>query len=538
MPIISQTKPVLKGVAQTASIGWPWSPDLGNGMFKNPVIFADYSDPDVIRAGDDFYLIASSFNCTPGLPILHSKDLVNWTIINHAVRNLPHPRYAEVQPGCGIWAPAIRFHAGKFWVFFPMPDEGIYVTMADDPAGCWSEPHLLRAGRGLIDPCPFWDDDGHAYLVHAYAGSRAGIKHRLHVRPMSPDGSRLLGDGEVVFHQPEKHPTLEGPKLYKRNGYYYIFAPAGGVKEGWQTVLRAKNIFGPYEDRIVLAQGDTQINGPHQGAWVETQAGESWFLHFQDCGAYGRVVHLQPMQWVDDWPVMGHVNGDGIGQPVPVCKKPNVGGIFPAETPQTSDEFDSDQLGLQWQWQTNYSDKWFSLAERPGWLRLHSVPLPAKAANLWLAPNLPLQKFSAPEFAVTAKLDFSKLATGERAGLIVMGQDYSYLAVERTKIGFRVVRVACKNAAAEGRETEEQSAPSVGDSVWLRVKVGRDGQCRFSYSTDGENFVALGKSFAAREGKWIGAKVGLFCAATTAGNASGCADFDFFRFSAGEDDAP
>jgi len=157
----------LKTAAQTTSAGWPWSPDLGDGRFKNPILFADYSDPDAVRVNDDFYLVASSFNCTPGLPILHSRDLVNWKIINHALPNLPHARYAQVQPGCGVWAPAIRFHAGKFWIFFPMPDEGIYVITADDPAGRWSEPHLLRAGRGLIDPCPFWDDDGQAYLIHA-----------------------------------------------------------------------------------------------------------------------------------------------------------------------------------------------------------------------------------------------------------------------------------------------------------------------------------------------------------------------------------
>jgi beta-xylosidase len=353
---------------------------------------------------------------------------------------------------------------------------------------------------------------------------------------MSPDAKRLLDDGEIIFHQPEKYPTIEGPKLYKRNGYYYIFAPAGGVKEGWQTVLRARNIFGPYEDRTVLAQGDTQINGPHQGAWVETQTGESWFLHFQDCGAYGRVVHLQPMKWVDDWPVMGGGRDGGIGQPVPVCKKPDVGKTFLAEIPQTSDEFDSDRLGPQWQWPANASDKWFSLESRRGWLCLYPVP-PAEAANLWLAPNILSQKFPAPEFAVTTKLDFSRLGPGDKAGLVIMGLDYSYLAVERTKGGFQLVKTACKDAPSENGEAQEQAAPCHGDPVWLRVAVGLEAQCRFSYSLDGENFTALGKPFTAREGKWIGAKVGLFCAAKI-GNASGHADFDFFHFSAGGGDPP
>jgi len=518
--------------------GWAWSPDLGDGRFKNPILFADYSDPDAIRVNDDFYLIASSFNCTPGLPILHSKDLVNWTIINHALPNVPDPRYAQVQPGCGVWAPAIRFHAGKFWIFFPTPDEGIYVVNADDPAGQWSEPHLLQAGRGLIDPCPLWDDDGRAYLVYAYAGSRAGIKDRLRVSPMSPDGSRLLGEGEIIFYQPKKYPTLEGPKLYKRNGYYYVFAPAGGVKQGWQTVLRSRNIYGPYEDRIVLAQGDTQINGPHQGAWVQTQSGEDWFLHFQDCGAYGRVVHLQPMKWVDDWPVMGQTNGSGIGQPVAVCKKPDVGKTFPAEIPQTSDEFDSGRFGLQWQWQANESKAWYSLTTRPGWLRLNAAPVPGKAANLWLAPNVVAQKFPAPEFAVTTKLDFTALADGEEAGIIILGLDYSSLAVERTQGGFQLVKAVCKDAPSENPEAQEQTAPCRGDSVWLRVTVGLGAQCQFSYSPDDKNFTALGKPFTARVGKWIGAKVGLFCASVKPGNPSGHADFDCFRFSAPVSSAP
>src|SRR6185312_14445846 len=229
MQTASPTQRSAKSVP-AASGAFPWQPDCGDGTYRNPIICADYSDPDVVRVGDDFYLVASSFNCTPGLPILHSKDLVNWTIINHALKNLPHPRYGEVQPGCGVWAPAIRFHANKFWIFFPTPDEGIYVITTADPNGQWTEPHLLQAGKGLIDPCPLWDDDVQAYLVHAYAGSRAGIKHRLRVCPMAPDASRILGEGKIVYHEPEKHPTLEGPKFLKRDGWYYILAPAGGVE--------------------------------------------------------------------------------------------------------------------------------------------------------------------------------------------------------------------------------------------------------------------------------------------------------------------
>jgi beta-xylosidase len=504
---------------------WPWTPDQGDGTFRNPIIFADYSDPDVVRHGDDFYLTASSFNCTPGLPILHSYDLVNWTIINHAVMNLPDPRYNKVQHGCGIWAPAIRFHAGKFWIFFPTPDEGIYVTTAKDPVGKWSKPHLLIAGKGLIDPCPLWDDDGKAYLVHAYAGSRAGIKHVLRVRPMSPDGSRFLGEGQIVFNDPAHHPTLEGPKFYKKDGWYYILAPAGGVKAGWQVALRSRNVYGPYEDKIILAQGKTDVNGPHQGALVETKSGESWFVHFQDRDAYGRIVHLQPVTWEDGWPIMGD-----HGEPMLVVKKPDVGRSYPIAGPQTKDEFDSPKLGLQWQWHANHQEAWFSLSARPGWLRLFAVPRPDKAVNLWPVPNLLLQKPPAPDCTITTKLDFRKLAAGERAGLIVMGIDYSYLAVERTSTGFRLVKVACRDAEHAGEEIVEGEAASLSGSGLLRVKVTSGAVCEFSFSRDGKEFVSLGKSFTAREGKWIGAKVGLFCSAPGQTKAPGHTDFDWFRF--------
>jgi beta-xylosidase len=184
-------QPTLKpGPSLAQSYAYPWTPDCGDGTYHNPVLYADYSDPDVIRHREDFYLVASSFNCTPGLPILHSRDLVNWTLVNHALKNIPGERYRKVQPGCGVWAPSLRFHAGKFWIFFATPDEGIYLTTAEKPLGSWSEPHLVREGKGLIDPCPLWDDDGKAYLVHAYAHSRSGLKHKLRICPM-----RLMARG-------------------------------------------------------------------------------------------------------------------------------------------------------------------------------------------------------------------------------------------------------------------------------------------------------------------------------------------------------
>jgi beta-xylosidase len=306
-----------------------WISDNGDGTYTNPIIFADYSDPDVIRVGEDFYLVSSSFSHTPGLPVLHSRDLVSWEIVGHAVQNLPSPIFQTPQHGNGVWAPSIRYHQGEFWIFYGDPDLGIFMVNTKNPAGSWESPVLVKEAKGWIDPCPLWDDDGNAYLVHVWAKSRAGFNSILTINKLSPNGTSILDAGIVVFDGHGQHPTIEGPKIYKRNGYYYIFAPAGGVKNGWQTVLRSKDIYGPYEDKIVLEQGSTTINGPHQGAWVELTSGESWFIHFQDRGAYGRIVHLQPMQWQDDWPTMGvDFDGNGIGEPVSMYRKPEVGKNF------------------------------------------------------------------------------------------------------------------------------------------------------------------------------------------------------------------
>lgn len=491
----------------------PWQPDQGDGTYCNPVLYADYSDPDVVRVGEDFYLTASSFNCTPGLPILHSKDLVNWTIIGHALKNLPHAHYEKVQPGWGVWAPAIRFHAGKFWIFYPTPDEGIFIITADHPAGPWSEPRCLIEGKGLIDPCPLWDDDGQAYLVHAYAKSRCGIKHMLRVRPMATDGSKLLGEGQIVFHQPEKHPTLEGPKFLKKDGWYYILAPAGGVETGWQVAFRSKNIYGPYEDKIVLAQGDTDINGPHQGALVDTADDGWWFLHFQDSDIYGRIVHLQPVEWRDGWPFMGR-----NGEPVRRHAKPFVVANQYLAMPATSDEFDSPRLGLQWQWQANHRDNWHSLTARPGWLRLFP-----QAATLPLneQPNLLLQKFPARSFAVETELQFSSLQSGEEAGIIVAGEKSALLGLRREGAeSWLVMRLD---------ERLEKLSRVTGDTVKLRLQVENGGQCSFSFAGEG-GLISIPQTFQATKGRWIGAKVGLLATQLADSTAGGYADFAYFRF--------
>ena len=510
-----------------------WSPDNGDGSYKNPIIHADYSDPDAIRVGMDYYMVSSSFEAIPGLPILHSRDLVNWTHIGHALRRQPPFEHFSIpRHGEGVWAPSLRFHKGEFYLYYPDPDFGIYLTKAKNPAGPWSDPVLVEGGKGLIDPCPLWDDDGKAYLVHAYAGSRAGIKSIIVVKKMNPEGTRILDEGVLVYDGHDLDPTIEGPKFYKRNGYYYIFAPAGGVSTGWQLVLRSKNIYGPYERKNVMDQGNTSVNGPHQGAWVNTHTGEDWFLHFQDREAYGRIVHLQPMKWLNDWPVIGiDRDGDGKGEPVMVYKKPNVGKSYPKATPPDSDEFNGTTLGPQWQWMANPKATWSFISPTTGTLRLFSDKLPDSARNLWEAPNVLLQKFPAEEFTVTTKMIFRPNAKleNEKAGLVVMGYSYAGLALKRGKSGNNLVFIHAKDAVKGNKETEQVIMPLKDSIIYLRVVISKGAKCQFSYSLNGQAFTTAGAPFQAEVGRWIGSKVGIFCTRETTINDSGWADFDWFR---------
>lgn len=504
-----------------------WVADNGDGTYKNPIIFADYSDPDVIRVGDDFYMTASSFNAVPGLPILHSKDLVNWQVINYALRRLePDEVYSRPQHGNGIWAPAIRYHNGEYYIYYGDPDLGIFVTKARDPAAQWSKPVRVSGEKGWIDPCPLWDDDGTAYLVHAFAGSRAGIKSVLVVNRMNSEGTQVLDKGAIIFDGHDSDPTVEGPKYYKLNGWYYILAPAGGVTTGWQLALRSKSVYGPYEKKIVLAQGRSTVNGPHQGALVDTQTGEWWFLHFNDKGAYGRVVDLEPVIWTDDFPIMGN-----DGEPVLRFKKPNVGKSYPVQTPQDSDEFNGNQLSPQWQWHANEPQApWGMPVPDKGVFRMFSVEVPTGFKNLWDLPNLLLQKLPAEEFTATAKVKLDPRFEGEKFGLVVMGLDYSYIGVS-LKGGSLFVAQSTAHDADKGL-AEYENVPFLLKSreFYLRVKVSAGAVCSFSFSLDGKVFTNVGVPFKAREGRWIGAKIGFFYNRPGKSNDAGSADIDWIRF--------
>ena len=527
--------------------------------YTNPILHLDYSDPDVCRVGEDYYMTASSFNCFPGLPILHSRDLVHWEQIGAALTDYPGegwdtaPAGADdfrttVQHGKGVWAPAIRYHGGWFYIYVGDPDRGIFMVRTQDPAGRWEPPVWVVKQKGFIDPCPLWDDDGRAWLSHGLAGSRAGLKSVLFVASMAADGTRLEGPSRIVYDGHLTQPTIEGTKFYQREGWYYIFAPAGGVATGWQTVLRSRNPYGPYEERIVMAWAPGTVNGPHQGAWIEALDGSHWFLHFQDKGAYGRIVHLQPLQWLaDGWPLIGEdPDGDGVGQPlqkyrVPVRKyriqEGKKEGRYPPEYGTPAPE---------WQYPAVPGPYWhMGLPE--GGVRLYSVEQTWHYTSLWDCPNVLQQKFSAESFTVTARLGFwpnpQLKQKGETAGFVVMGNDYAGLRITDTAQGAELSYILCLDASDGSIERTQRLAvlpytahpqlhqyasgnvPEVNYPdrpeavVWVKLEVAPrpveghvpDAICRFAYSLDGTEWTPVPGEFTAKPELWTGAKWGFFC---------------------------
>jgi beta-xylosidase len=510
---------------------WVWNPDNGNGTYTNPIINSDYSDPDVIRVDDKFYMTASSFNCSPGLPILESYDLVNWNLVGYAIqKQIPLDYFDKVQHGKGVWAPCLRYHNKEFYIFYPDPDFGIYMIKSSNPTAKWSDPILIKAGKGLIDPTPLWDNDGKAYLVHAFAGSRAGIKNMLVVSTMNSEATQVNSDEVLIIDGYDEEPTIEGPKIYKRNDYYYIFAPAGGVATGWQTVLRSKNIYGPYEKKKVLDQGNTTINGPHQGAWIQTKTGEDWFIHFQDKEAFGRVVHLQPMTWKNNWPIIGiDEDNNGVGEPVITYKKPTINKSYPKISPLNSDEFNEPHLKLQWQWHANSQINW-GFPSSLGYYTLNCIPKPIEAINLYDIPNLLLQKFPHDSFSAIAKVSCNFHFDNEEAGFVIMGLDYCYLKIKKEADKYSLTQIICKNADKKGIENKIEEKPLKSNTIYIKVEVDTKANCTFSYSEDGQNFNAIGTSFTAKEGKWIGAKLGFVALRENFINDAGNMKIDWIRF--------
>lgn len=499
--------------------------------YTNPLYTADFPDPDPIKVGNDFYMVTSSFPYSPGLPIYHSRDLVHWRIITNVFQNHPNKYFDVPRHGQGVYAPSIRYRENLYYIFYGDPDFGIYVSKAKHPEGPWSEPKLIAEGKGWIDPCPFWDDDGNAYMVRAWAKSRSGINSILTLHKMSPEGDSLLDEGKMIFDGTKTQPIIEGSKMYKRNGYYYIFAPAGSVPLGWQTVLRSKNIYGPYEEKIVMHQGITPFNGPHQGGWVELESGECWFLHFQDHEAYGRILHLNPMKWrSDDWPVIGiDKDGDGLGEPVVSHPYPKTGNKIDYTSQRTSDEFNEAVLAPQWRWQANFRKDWYSLTDNPGSLTLKAHPVNDPDLNILNIPQVLTQRFPAEEFEITTLFNLNSLDESNFAGLAVTGNNYADLRISRkddiTTIQYLIRYQA--NTGGIGQVLSTSESPS--GTIYLRITVKKGGICTFSFSDNGTDFQLAGSGFKAQKLRWVGSSVGLYCITTADQPDGGSVEIDWFR---------
>ena len=503
-------KPVVWGA-------WENWGDQGDGTYENPVLPSDYSDLDCIRVGADYYAISSTFQFSPGMVILHSRDLVNWTIQGHAVSDLtqisPELNWNRMNRyGKGIWAGSIRNHAGRFWIYFGTPDEGYFMTTANEINGPWEPLHALLPEAGWDDCCPFWDDDGQGWLV----GSNFRDGYKTHLWKLTVDGRDIVRDSDRVIYQSR---GSEANKLYKFNGLYYHFFSE--VQSAGRVIMmqRATNITGPWEEKQQLKHADREALEPNQGGFVEGPDGGWYFFTHHGRGSWeGRAASLLPVTWRDGWPLVGTIGPDGLGSMVWSGKKPLAG--TPILTPQSSDEFNSPILEPQWEW--NYqprSEKW-SLNERPGWLRLHAFR-PLEPDNLMKAGNTLTQRcFRTFTNEVVIELDLSGMADGQQAGLCHFAKTYSAVGVKQDGATRRLVNVN------NGVITLGQSIE--GTRLWLRSVWGLDGRSQYFFSLDGRAFAEFGSAYPLAWGNYRGDRIGLYSFNSKADE--GYVDVNYFRY--------
>jgi len=484
------------------------------------IVYSDYSDPDIcVGTNGDYWMTASSFQCTPGLPIMHSTDLIHWEVVNYALSSLvPIEHYNEVQHGNGVWAPSIRYHQGTFYIYWGDPDYGVFMVKTSDPLGKWDDPVLVMPAKGVIDTCPLWDEDGKAYLVNGWANSRCGFNSVLTVRELSPDGSKVISQPVMIYDGLENGDyTIEGPKFYKKNGYYYILAPAGGVGDGWQVALRSKNVFGPYERKIVFNH-----DGIHQGGWIVPNEHENdnlpgtsgSFICFQERGAYGRILHLLDVEMKDGWPMMKYHGS----------LKSHHNLTYPSRQ-------------LQYQWHANYQDH-FGFALSDNVTRVYSHLTAGKYRNMWDVPNLYLKKFDGETFTDTLHLQVRASASGQQSGIIIMGRDYVRYSVDFLGEAFTLNRYLCADADKGKSETVTPLVTDIppkyiplgsktiyGCSADFIIKCQKGGVCQISYRINQDKWQSASSTFQAREGKWIGAKYGVFSVNTQDNTSRGWCQF-------------
>jgi beta-xylosidase len=502
--------------------------DLGPGKYKNPIVFADFPDPDVIRVDDTYYMVTTTMHHFPGCTMLKSKDMVNWEYCAQPLEQLATTDRYNLLNGknayaAGMWACSMTWHDGKFYILINGNDAGGYVLSASNPEGVWEKKQLSRI---YYDPGMLFDN-GKVYVA-------CGIGN---IQMCELDENfNFIKEKRVISDKD----GLEGSHLYKIGDYYYIYATYGGWPSG-QAVFRSKNIFGPYEEKMLLEKNiNGKANTIHQGALIETQTGEWWTILQQDLGAMGRMPNLQPVKWNNDWPEIGNK-----GIPYSSYTKPKVGTTFPRSILPTSDNFRSYPIGMQWQWNHNPDNAAWSLFERPGWLRLRAS---STADRLTQARNMLTQRIFAfhdkPNVPSTGtiRLDLSNLKEGDRAGICILQDPYAAIAVE-VKDGKKQViwwqDQLTQNSGftpSQATATIPDASPSGNDNIiYLRAEITYGtSKTMFYYSTDGVTFKPLGKqtTLGFNLSVFVGARFGLFCyntgATVPAASPSGYADFDWF----------
>ena len=503
---------------------WTAWGDQRDGTYQNPILPGDYSDIDCIRVGDEFYAISSTFQYAPGMVILKSKDLVHWTICGHAVHNIteisPELNWDKMnRSGRGIWAGALRHHAGKFWVYFGTPDEGYFMTTATDVAGPWAPLTQLKKSAGWDDCCPFWDDDGQGYFIGSQFehDPKNGKKYNIHLWKMTPDGKSLIAESDTILYQSE---GSEANKLFKHNGFYYHYFSEVKAEGRVPMMGRAKNILGPYERRQIGHVNRNQDMEPNQGGIVQINDGSWWFFTHHGAGDWsGRCASLLPVTWTDGWPILGKPGTDGIGNMVWSGRKP-IQGIPPA-TPQTDDEFSNPSLSPQWEWHYHpRAGKW-SLTEHPGFLRLHAFK-PLGGDSLVKVGNILTQRtMRTSSNVVTTRMELSGMADGQRAGLCHLG------AAAQAAIG--VIQEHGKRSLFFRTRSKLTSGAEIKDSaIWLRTSWGLDGMADFSISFDGNFYQPIGEKFRMTWSAYRGDRIGLF--SYNPDQEAGHADFDWFHY--------
>ena len=483
--------------------------DNGDGTYTNPVIAADFPDPDVILVEDTYYMVSTTMFVFPGVTLLKSKDLVNWEYCSNAVKRFDYSKCYDLD-GChryshGQWATSLKYHKGKFYLLFITLDEGGFLCTSSQAKGPWE---ITKLPKGFYDPGLFFDDNEKIYVTHGYS--------RISVTELNPDFSPKTKDSLVFTGDIRR--GLEGMHVYKINGYYYLYGTYGG-KDGIQVALRSKNIYGPYEQKVVIRDTTPGINfGIHQGALIKTQLGQWWTILFVDSGSFGRFPSLQPVTWIDDWPMVG-LNGKAVI----TYNKPNVGNNYPLKILPTSDEFNSKTPGMQWGWNHNPDPVNWTVTQRPGFLRIKTGRVDS---NLRKARNTitqrPFASYDHKPTLATTKMEIANMKDGDIAGLAVFQDPYAFIAVRQRNDYKEIIMVN------DGIVID--SVTMKNKTIFLRtIASNSNSRASFEYSFDNKIFKRLGNELAMKFNLSVftGNKFCLFNYATK--TTGGWVDFDWFR---------